>query len=57
MLKYFHSSYFAKHKILSIIVINSAGITDGFSMCGGEFVDLYKDVRQKGIKSLKFSSP
>ncbi|KMZ63390.1 hypothetical protein ZOSMA_40G00180 [Zostera marina] len=25
----------------------SAGITDGFSMCGGEFVDLYKDVRQK----------
>lgn len=25
----------------------SAGITDGFSMCGGEFVDVYKDVRQK----------
>lgn len=29
-------------------VINSAGITDGFSMCGGDFVEVYNDESQEG---------
>ena len=27
---------------------NSAGITEGFSMCGGEFVEVYSDPNQVG---------
>jgi len=27
---------------------SSAGITEGFSMCGGDFVEVYSDPSQKG---------
>jgi hypothetical protein len=27
---------------------SSAGITEGFSMCGGDFVEVYSDPNQKG---------
>lgn len=30
---------------------NSAGITEGFSMCGGDFVEVYGDPNQVGKKS------
>ncbi|KAJ8429471.1 hypothetical protein Cgig2_024018 [Carnegiea gigantea] len=29
-------------------ILNSAGITDGFSMCGGDFVEVYGDPSQAG---------
>lgn len=28
--------------------LNSAGITEGFSMCGGDFVEVYNDPSQVG---------
>jgi len=28
---------------------NSAGITEGFSMCGGDFVEVYSDPSQAGM--------
>jgi hypothetical protein len=27
---------------------SSAGITEGFSMCGGDFIEVYSDPNQKG---------
>lgn len=27
---------------------NSAGIAEGFSMCGGDFVEVYSDASQEG---------
>ncbi|XP_010557022.1 PREDICTED: carnosine N-methyltransferase-like isoform X2 [Tarenaya hassleriana] len=35
--------------ICSSFILNHAGITDGFSMCGGEFVEVYKDPSQEGM--------
>lgn len=29
-------------------LIDSAGITEGFSMCGGDFVEVYNDPSQVG---------
>lgn len=34
-----------------IIHWNSAGITEGFSMCGGDFVEVYGDPNQVGKDS------
>lgn len=33
------------------VLRNSAGITEGFSMCGGDFVEVYNDPSQVGKKS------
>lgn len=38
--KYFLQKYFPAQ--------NSAGITEGFSMCGGDFVEVYNDPSQVG---------
>lgn len=29
--------------------VSSAGITEGFSMCAGDFVEVYNDASQEGI--------
>lgn len=31
--------------------VNSAGITEGFSMCGGDFVEVYSDPIQVGRRN------
>lgn len=31
---------------------SSAGITEGFSMCGGDFVEVYSDPSQEGKNSM-----
>ena len=33
---------------------NSAGITEGFSMCGGDFVEVYSDASQEGTETTFF---
>lgn len=44
--------FFLKKKSLEIYLFifgDSAGITEGFSMCGGDFVEVYSDPSQVGM--------
>lgn len=34
--------------LLCLSFVNSAGITEGFSMCAGDFVEVYNDESQEG---------
>ena len=39
-----------------IIFQSSAGITEGFSMCGGDFVEVYSDPSQVGKQLYKLTA-
>lgn len=41
------SAVFGSNAVIDFWV-NSAGITEGFSMCGGDFVEVYSDPGQEG---------
>lgn len=53
-LKYFEYHFPPKRSYYALFAINldfhasSAGITEGFSMCGGDFVEVYNDPSQVG---------
>ena len=40
------------HNIVGYDYGSSAGITEGFSMCGGDFVEVYSDSSQVGREKL-----